>query len=411
MRFTSTTLRFIGCGAALLCAAIAAEPAAAQAKKTPAKIGVPAGVPAPVAPSAPVAPPAVAYLDLSTNADAKIKLNGKDQGIIKVGETKKISVPKTGANFLKATSVSNEADFVGIDLTFVEKVDQTLALDLKKVIDEREKAENAEKAWKAAAAKAEEAKASLSKRNADIAAAAPKVIADDKAKLVKAFVKADAPEFLLVEGGSFALGCKEGECNPDEAPNPTVYLTSFYMSRYEVTQDQWMAIMGGKNPSEKPCGDCPVTNVSYDDAVKFLGKLNLKTKMNYKLPTEAQWQYAAKGGNATKGTKYAGSNELEEVAWYDKNSSDKPHPVGKKKPNEIGLYDMSGNVWEWCQDWYGPYPAEEKVEYAGLPTGTARVYTGGSFHTGTKGCRTTHRNSAAPATTFNYVGFRLVRLP
>ena len=179
-------------------------------------------------------------------------------------------------------------------------------------------------------------------------------------------------KMIRVEGGTFRMGSEEGRDN--EKPVHEVTLSSYDIGKYPITQAQWEKVMGS-NPSHfKGCPDCPVEKVSWQDAQEFIGKLNQQTGQQFSLPTEGQWEFAARGGNESKGYRYAGSNELEEVGWYWKNSGDevlegewklkrinenncKTHPIGEKKPNELGLYDMSGNVWEWCEDWFGAYPA------------------------------------------------------
>ncbi len=165
-----------------------------------------------------------------------------------------------------------------------------------------------------------------------------------------------SPQMVLVEGGTFTMGCTDeqvGDCNDDEKPAHQVTVSNFQIGKYEVTQAEWKAVMGN-NPSEfKNCDHCPVHLVSWNDVQEFIKKLNQKTGKNYRLPTEAEWEYAARGGQKSNKTEFAGSQNLDAVGWYDHNSDSKPHPVGGKAPNELGIYDMSGNVWEWCADWYG----------------------------------------------------------
>ncbi len=186
---------------------------------------------------------------------------------------------------------------------------------------------------------------------------------------------------VKVPGGSFNRGCDEqrdGDCQDDEKPVHSVTLSTFEIGRYEITQAQWQAVMGD-NPSHfKDCGsNCPVENVSWNDIQTFLQKLNKMTGKTYRLPTEAEWEFAARGGNSSQGYRYSGSNNLDKVAWYWENANGKTHPVGGKIKNELGLYDMSGNVREWCADGY------DENYYANSPSknprGTSRVLRGGSW--------------------------------
>ncbi|WP_370477059.1 formylglycine-generating enzyme family protein [Tamlana flava] len=160
---------------------------------------------------------------------------------------------------------------------------------------------------------------------------------------------------VYVEGGSFTMGCtsEQKDCNGNEKPNHKVTVNSFNIGKYEVTQAQWNAIMQGNPSWFKDCDLCPVESVTWKSTNRFINKLNEITGWKFRLPTEAEWEYAARGGQLTKGFIYAGSNDLNSVGWYKKNSGNKTHPVGEKKSNELGLYDMSGNVLEWCNDWYG----------------------------------------------------------
>ena len=159
---------------------------------------------------------------------------------------------------------------------------------------------------------------------------------------------------VYVEGGTFMMGAtsEQGSDAYDrEKPAHQVTLSSFSIGKYEVTQEEWEAVMGS-NPSYFKGKKLPVEKVSWDNCQKFIRKLNKLTGKQFRLPTEAEWEYASRGGSMSRGYKYAGGNDLGSVAWYDGNSDNKTHEVGKKQPNELGLYDMSGNVWEWCQDWY-----------------------------------------------------------
>lgn len=186
-----------------------------------------------------------------------------------------------------------------------------------------------------------------------------------------------------------------------------VELSSFYMQKTEVTQELWEEVMGSNPSEDKSWKDNPVTNVSWNDCQEFIKKLNEITGNKYRLPTEAEWEYAARGGKMSKGYQYSGSDNLEEVGWYDQNSNEKIHPVAEKKPNELGLYDMSGNVWEWCQDWYGDYRVKFKKNPQGPDNGTTKVLRGGSWYFDAVNCRVACRYDGFPDYRSNIRGFRL----
>ena len=182
--------------------------------------------------------------------------------------------------------------------------------------------------------------------------------------------------------GVHERGCRSGffrnDCGEDEQPAHRVAVSSFEISTYEVTQEVWEAVMG-ENPSRfTNCPQCPVEQVSWDDVQEFLQKLNTRDG-RYRLPTEAEWEYAARGGQESRGYTYAGGDTLDAVAWYGGNSGRRPRPVGQKAPNELGLYDMSGNVREWVADWYDDYPADSAVDPRGPRTGARRVNRSGSW--------------------------------
>jgi formylglycine-generating enzyme required for sulfatase activity len=222
-------------------------------------------------------------------------------------------------------------------------------------------------------------------------------------------------EMVAVQGGTFTMGCtgeQGGDCDSDEKPTFQATVSDFYIGRYEITQAQWRALMGASTSLSSPsyfknCDNCPVENVSWNDVQEFIKKLNQQMGKKYRLPTEAEWEYAARGGLRSKGYKYAGSNSIDEVAWYTSNSGSKTKPVGGKKPNELGLYDMSGNVWEWCEDWYSSYTSNSKNN----PTGPYRVLRGGSWDTYARGCRVSRRGSITPGNRGGSRGFRLVLVP
>ncbi|MDD6744894.1 MAG: SUMF1/EgtB/PvdO family nonheme iron enzyme, partial [Bacteroidales bacterium] len=197
---------------------------------------------------------------------------------------------------------------------------------------------------------------------------------------------------VYVEGGTFTMGATAEQQEPkdDENPAHSVTLSSYYIGKYEVTRALWKAVMGG-NPSCFKVDNLPVECVSWDDCQTFLRKLNAMTGKNFRLPTEAEWEYAARGGNRSRGYQYSGSNNLSDVAWYYGNSGNKTHPVGTKAPNELGIYNMSGNVHEWCQDWYGDYSSSAQTNPAGPGSGSDRVIRGGSWYNGATCCRVAYR--------------------
>lgn len=219
-------------------------------------------------------------------------------------------------------------------------------------------------------------------------------------------------EMVFVKGGTFTMGATSeqgSDADSDETPTHSVTLSDFYIGKYEVTQAQWRAVMGN-NPSYFKGDNLPVECVSWNDIQKFIKKLNAQTGKNFRLPTEAEWEYAARGGNQSRGYKYSGSNDRNN-AWYKDNSSSKTHPVGQKQPNELGIYDMCGNVWEWCQDWYGSYSSSSQTNPTGPSSGSYRVLRGGSWSYGARNCRVSNRGSSSPDYSFDRYGFRLVCSP
>ena len=217
---------------------------------------------------------------------------------------------------------------------------------------------------------------------------------------------------IPVFGGTFIMGTtlskEEGGYYWNyERPQHDVTLYSFNIGRYEVTQAEWEEIMGN-NPSNFKGKNLPVEKVSWDDCQLFITRLNAITGMRFRLPTEAEWEYAARGGDKSHNYIYAGSNDVNSVAWYESNNERKTHPVGMKYPNELGLYDMSGNVFEWCSDWAGWYSSESQTNPKGKSTGTDRIVRGGSWYNSIEDCRVFARNNYLPTRQLSTVGFRLV---
>ena len=214
---------------------------------------------------------------------------------------------------------------------------------------------------------------------------------------------------INVYGGTFTMGATSEMTDPydNEKPTHQVTLSSYYIGETEVTQALWKAVMG-YNPSEFKGDNLPVEKVSWDDCQEFIRKLNAATGRRFRLPTEAEWEFAARGGNQSRRTQYSGSSNIDDVAWYDGNSGNSTHPVKTKRPNELGLYDMSGNVWEWCQDWYGSYTSYSQTNPTGPNSGSDRVIRGGSW-TYYKACicRSSYRLYRSPGGRDYDLGFRL----
>lgn len=218
---------------------------------------------------------------------------------------------------------------------------------------------------------------------------------------------------ISVEGGTFLMGCssaQESDCDSDELPAHSVTLDSYYIGETEVTQALWKAVMNS-NPSNSRGDNFPVEKVSYNEVKRFVGLLNELTGRTFRLPTEAQWEFAARGGDKSMGYRYSGSDNLDEVAWYSDNAGGRTHPVGSLQANELGLYDMSGNVNEWCADWYGTYDSVPQSNPDGASSGTCHVNRGGSRSYSAKNCRVSNRSYNSPTTRFPDLGFRLVLAP
>lgn len=218
------------------------------------------------------------------------------------------------------------------------------------------------------------------------------------------------PTMIPIEGGTFIMG--SDSVGSAEKPKHTVTISSFSMGKYEVTVAEYKAFCTSTDstmPDEPYWGwndKHPIVNVNFNDAKAYCNWLSETTDQNYRLPTEAEWEYAARGGNKSAGYTYSGSNDMEEVGWIGDNAGGQTQVVGRKKPNELGLYDMSGNVWEWCEDWYGDYTATTQINPRGPGSGSDRVLRGGSWDSPFTevGFRLTNN----PEYIFSYYGFRVV---
>lgn len=225
-------------------------------------------------------------------------------------------------------------------------------------------------------------------------------------------------KMIKVEGGTFRMGSNSG--NSDEQPVHSVTLSDYYIGETEVTQALWSAVMGTTVRQQRDKANVsylygegdnyPIYYVSWNECMEFVSRLSQITGRRFALPTEAQWEYAARGGNKSRAYTYSGSNNIDDVAWHKDNSSDNTHPVGTKMANELGIYDMSGNVLEWCQDWYGTYSSSSQTDPAGASTGSNRVNRGGGCYGNARGCRSTYRHNYGPGNRFGNLGLRLVLL-
>ena len=245
-------------------------------------------------------------------------------------------------------------------------------------------------------------------------------------------------EFVLIEAGTFEMGSPVGEDGreEDETLHRVTLSAPFYLGKYEVTRGefgrfvaatgyetgeacwtyesgQWEERPGRswRTPGYEQSKMDPVVCVSWVDAQAYARWVSGETGETYRLPTEAEWEHAARGGRASRGYRYAGSHGLSRVGWYGENSGARTHPVGQQASNELGLYDLSGNVWEWVQDWYGDYPSGAVIDPRGPSTGASRVFRGGGWYIPARYCRAAYRDGVTPGDRFSNLGFRLARTP
>jgi len=226
--------------------------------------------------------------------------------------------------------------------------------------------------------------------------------------MMDAATESIVPPMVLVKGGTFQMGSDSGVS--DERPRHTVTLRDYMIGKYEVSQTFWQFIMGNNPSGFKGCDSCPVEDVTWRQVQEFLRRLNKKTGRQYRLPTEAEWEYAASGGSQSKGYKFSGSNDPSEVGWIKSNADKKTHPCGLKKPNELGIYDMCGNVWELCSDWYGKKYYKKSLSSGPQNTHLAlfHVVRGGSWRSGPERCYNSARNLNIKDHHIQNGGFRLV---
>ena len=364
--------------------------------------------PKPTAP-AQAAPPKTyyAYLLVSTDLDVHINVNGERSYTVKqLDDVTKIGLD-AGDNILSITPLDGGLDGYKTTMNADKPGNKVFPIDLqaKREAAKMQKVEAAKMQKVESDRRAEEnrRKEEALKVEADRIAALPAILTDPL-----------AGAFLLVKGGSFTMGClpdRDGECQSDETTHQ-VSLSDYYIGETEVTQAQWRAVTGNNPSGFSGCDQCPVETGSWKDIQGFLTRLNSSSAgVRYRLPTEAEWEYAARGGVQSQKYQYSGSNVLTAVAWYNSNSKSKTHPVKAKVANELGLYDMSGNVWELCQDWYGTYPDSRQTNPTGPATGSVRVLRGGSWYLDPTFCRVADRRGYTPGYRDDDIGFRLARTP
>lgn len=319
---------------------------------------------------------AAAHLMVSCNVKGTLFLDGKSKGTIKAKTPLKVNVATLGSFKVKVVSAENAKDMLEQVVNVTAKGQTLVDFDLATVIKTRKDAEA-------------------------------------EAERKKPFVSKLVGKLIMVEGGEFNMGCTAEQtdfCEPAEKPSHRVKVSNFYIGEAEITQAQWIAVMGD-NPSKfSDCKDCPVENVSLDDVDAFIKELNRREGgEKYRLPTEAEWEYAAKGGNKPHGFVYSGAKEINDAGWFKENSDAKTHAVKTKTANNLGLYDMNGNVDEWCSDNYGAY-LSDYIENPKVRNGDKYyVVRGGSWGDLPVDCRITVRDQEERKARFDTFGFRLVR--
>ena len=351
-------------------------------------------------------------LKLKADMDCVFYLDGEEHSHLKAGIIQKIPLAK-GEYELMFVSDNNGTDRLELEFEMPE-VDKLMKVNLLEVMNNRVQKEKEAKRLADEKRKAEEAQRLAEERRRE----AERKAAEEERKRREAEERAKKPTFTVggvsfkmirVEGGTFTMGATReqgSDAYDDEKPTHDVTLSSYSIGETLVTQELWQAVMGG-NPSRFKGVQRPVEKVSWYDCQDFIKKLNELTGKAFRLPTEAEWEYAARGGKQSKGYKYSGSNDINEVAWYLGNSSSQTHPVKEKKPNELGIYDMSGNVWEWCQDSWGSYSSSPQTNPTGPTSGSDRVGRGGSWCNGAVGCRLSFRGDNDPGDASNILGLRL----
>jgi formylglycine-generating enzyme required for sulfatase activity len=343
------------------------------------------------------------YLKVTCNMDCVMYIDGEEYGTLSAGRLQKIPLAE-GEYMLEFESVENGSDRINAPFEMPNK-DKLYNVDLLAKKDERERKAREERERREREERERKAREEQERKERE-----------RREREERGEFEVDGVQFKLVkvEGGTFTMGATVEQVSAwdREKPAHKVSLSDYYIGETQVTQALWKAVMGDNPSFFEDDDNLPVEKVSWEDIVeKFIPALNRKTGHTFRLPTEAEWEYAARGGGKSKGYKYSGSDNIDEVAWYNGNSGRRTYLVRGKRANELGLYDMSGNVWEWCHDWYGDYSSGTQTNPKGSNTGSIRVLRGGSWGTDTERCRVSYRYRGKPDTRSYGIGFRLVLCP
>ena len=339
-------------------------------------------------------------LKVQSNLDCVMYVDEEERANVQANKLAKVPL-KPGEYMLRFESTENTADNVEDELNMPDR-DKLYKVDLLSQKQAREQKEREEKERQEREEKERQERERREREERERQEReAPREFEVNGVKFT----------MIYVEGGTFMMGATEEQGdNADEREKPVheVTLSDYYIGETVVTQELWKAVMGN-NPSHfADDGNLPVESVSWEDAQEFVAKLNRVTGRTFRLPTEAEWEYAARGGKKSRGYKYSGSYNIDDVAWFGGNSRGETHVVKGKKANELGLYDMSGNVWEWCNDMYGNYSGDAQNNPQGPITGSDRVNRGGSWRSSAEYCRVSRRNSGTPSYRDFDLGFRVV---
>lgn len=343
-----------------------------------------------------------ANLKVQSNLDCVMFIDGEERANVQAYKLEKVPL-KPGEYMLRFESTENAADNVEDDLNMPDR-DKLYKVDLLSQKQAREQKEREEKERQERECREREERERAERERREREERERK-----EREAPREFeVRGVKFKMIYVEGGTFMMGATSEQGNDadgDEKPVHKVTLSDYYIGETVVTQNLWKAVMGNNPSCFTGDGNLPVECVSWDDAQEFIAKLNRLTGKEFRLPTEAEWEYAARGGKKSRGYKYSGSDNIDEVAWYDDNSGKKTHVVKGKKANELGLYDMSGNVMEWC-NWNGDYRAKAQYNPQGPKLCSLRVVRGGSWYDA-EFCRVSSRGYYAPSCRYS-LGFRVV---